>query len=166
MPDNRQLLLAAYDQYSDAIYRHCFFRLFSKERAEELMQETFLKTWQYLELGNKVDNLRALLYRIANNLIIDDVRRKKTESLEEKIEEGFAEPAGSDHKDLERQVLLREIRAEMETLPEDYQRVLVMRYIDDLEPREIAEILNTDANNVSVKIHRALMMIKTKFTHE
>ena len=83
--------LTAYDKYADAIYRHCFFRVFSKEKAEELTQETFMRTWQYLEDGKEVLNLRAFLYRVANNLIIDHSRKKKEERLD-----NFHEPHRND----------------------------------------------------------------------
>ena len=128
------------------------------------MQEPFLKTWQYLEKWEVVQNIRAFLYRIANNLIIDYSRKKKEESLDLMIEDdNFVEPTGSDHKDIEKAIAIKEVREEIEGLPEDYKQVLIMRYVDDLDPKEIAEILDIDANNVSVKIHRGLMMLKSRF---
>ena len=75
MKDNSTIFGEAYDLYADAIYRHCFFRVYSKERAEELTQETFLKLWQYMNDGNEIENIRALAYRIATNLVIDDKRK-------------------------------------------------------------------------------------------
>ena len=71
----------AYDELSDAIFRHCWFRIGDRERAKDLMQETFTKSWQYISRGEKVDNLKAFLYRVANNLIIDEYRKKKELSL-------------------------------------------------------------------------------------
>ena len=68
--DLQEGFLNAYDAYADAIYRHCFFRVFSKERAEELAQETFMKTWEYVARGNVIENYKAFLYRVTNNLII------------------------------------------------------------------------------------------------
>jgi RNA polymerase sigma-70 factor (ECF subfamily) len=91
---NRQQFLAAYDNYADAIYRHCFYRVFSKPLAEELTQDTFMKTWKYLEGGKQVENLRAFLYRVANNLIIDHSRKKKEERLDALLEKSAdLEPA-------------------------------------------------------------------------
>ena len=73
----------------DAIFRHCYFRVFDRERARDLVQETFLKTWEYLTRGHDIENIRAFLYRVATNLIIDDSRRKKEISLEQLSESGF-----------------------------------------------------------------------------
>ncbi len=156
--------LEAYDNYSEAIYRHCFFRVYSKTRAEELVQETYMRVWQYLMQGKKVENLRAFLYRVANNLIIDESRKKKEESLEVLMEKSPAyEPSYEGHKSIEKKILYGQVVDGMKDLPPDYKEILVLRYIDDLDPKEIAEILETNANNVSVKINRAVKVLKTRF---
>jgi DNA-directed RNA polymerase specialized sigma24 family protein len=81
--------MQAYDNFADAIFRHCYYRVFDRERGKDLMQETFMRAWQYLNKGEKVLNMRAFLYRIANNLIIDESRKKKEQSLEQLQEAGF-----------------------------------------------------------------------------
>lgn len=156
--------LQAHQDFSEAIYRHCFFRVFSKTRAEELVQETYMRVWQYLVQGKTVENMRAFLYRVANNLIIDESRKKKEESLELVMEKspGY-EPSYDGHKNIEKQIMYKEIVEGMKDLPSDYKDILIMRYIEDLDPKEIAEILETNANNVSVKINRAVKALKGKF---
>lgn len=158
--------LAAYDALADAIYRHCYFRVFSKARAEELTQDTFLRAWEYLSSGRKVENMKPFLYRIATNLIIDDSRKHKEESLDRLMGEETApfDPPSDDHITIERQVLLKQIAAEMGRLSSDARELLTMRYVDDLDPKEIAEILDMTANNVSVKINRALKEIRSFIT--
>ncbi len=156
--------LEAYDKYADAIYRHCFFRIFSKSRAEELVQEVFTKSWEYILEGKRIENFRAFLYRVANNLIIDESRKRKENSLDQLLEDSPAsEPSCDGRKDLEYGEVLREIRARMGDLPQEDKEVLVMRYIDDLDPKEISEILGISANNVSVKINRAMKYLKEDF---
>jgi len=159
----QQQFLSAHENYSAAIYRHCFFRVYTKTRAEELVQETYARVWQYLMQGKTVDNIRAFLYRVANNLIIDDSRKRKEESLELLMEKspGF-EPFHDGHKTMEKQVLFNEVVESMDNLPVDYKDILMLRYVNDLDPKEIAEILNTNANNVSVKINRAVKALKAK----
>ncbi len=155
--------LEAYENYKEAIYRHCFFRVYSKVKAEELVQEAYMRTWQYLAQGKEVENLRAFLYRVANNLIIDDSRKKKEDSLEVLMEKSPAnEPFYEGGKRIERQMLYNYIVENMHNLPEDYMQILRMRYIDDLDPKDIALILETNANNVSVKINRAVKALKAK----
>ncbi len=162
--DAKDQFLTAYDEYHDAIYRHCFFRVFSQTRAEELVQETFMRSWQYLMQGNKVDNIRAFLYRVANNLIIDESRKKKEESLEVLMEKSPAhEPSYEGGRNIEKKVLYNQIVEGMDDLPADYKEILTLRYVQDLDPKEIAERLDTNANNVSVKINRAVKALRNKF---
>jgi RNA polymerase sigma-70 factor (ECF subfamily) len=159
--------LAAYDSYSEAIYRHCFFRVFSPQRAEELVQETYLKTWQYLADGKSVENIRAFLYRVANNLIIDDSRKKKEESLEYTLEKNPSlDPVSDGERDLGREWELKEIMAAMSELPADTKELLTFRFVDDLDPKEIAEILEISSNNVSVKLNRAIKSLREVLNKE
>jgi len=82
----------AYDLYADLIFRHCYFRIGDREKGKELMQDAFLKTWEYIAKGNEVEDMRAFLYRTANNLIVDLYRRKskrQEESFEDLREKGF-----------------------------------------------------------------------------
>lgn len=154
--------LHAYDQNADAIYRHCFFRLFSRERAEDAVQETFIKAWQYLQAGKEVLHMRAFLYRIATNTVIDMVRKKSEESLDRLLEDGILEPASRDHEHIQSRVLGRQLLEVLQELPEPYREAVTLRYVDDLDPKEIAEILDISANNVSVRINRGLAMLRER----
>lgn len=163
MQDNyEKKFLAAYDTFSDALYRHCYFRVFSKARAEELTQDTFLRAWEYMSSGKEVENIKPFLYRIATNLIIDDSRKRKEESLDRLAsgETAAFDPPSDEHLAMEHQILFKQIAVEMRHLSPGAREILVMRYVDDLDPKEIAEILDTTANNVSVKINRALKELK------
>lgn len=77
------------EQY-DKVYRYCYYRLRDAGRAEDIIQETFLR---YLECDHYRDVGRplAFLYRIARNLCIDEARRKKMEQLPEDYMEKFQE---------------------------------------------------------------------------
>ena len=76
-----QLFFEAYEAYADAIFRHCYFRLNDRELAKDMMQEAFTRTWEYVQNGNNPTNIRAFIYRVASNLIIDHYRKKKSYSL-------------------------------------------------------------------------------------
>lgn len=151
----RDGFIAAYDAYSDAIYRHCFFRVSDEERARDLMQETFTKTWVHLVHGNQIENLRAFLYRTANNLIIDYYRKKKTSSLDELLENTAgpaAQPASLAQNHFEASFAI----ASLSQLDEIYRQVITLRYVDELPVKEIARILDEKENVVSVRLHRGL----------
>lgn len=159
--------LAAYENYAEAIYRHCFFRVFSPDKAEELMQETFMRVWEYLAEGKEVANIRAFIYRVANNLIIDYSRKKKEESLENLLENNpAADPSYEGHKQMENNVVLGEVKSAMDNLPADVREIITFRYVDDLDPKEIADILDISPNNVSVKLNRAIKALRKELEKE
>lgn len=159
----RQKFLEAYDAYADAIFRHCYFRVFVRSRAEELMQETFMKTWEYLAGGKSIENIRAFLYRVANNLIIDEARKHKEVSLEALLEnEKIREPADNAPENMERNLESKELLRILHALPQEHREVLVLRYVNDLDPKEIGEVLGITVNAASVRIHRALAMLKDR----
>ena len=60
-----------YNLYAKAIYRFAFLKTGSKETAEDVTIETFSRYYSYITDHTKVDNEKALLYRIARNYIID-----------------------------------------------------------------------------------------------
>lgn len=156
------IFIKAYDDYSDAIFRHCYFRVFERERAKELMQETFIKTWEYLQRGKAVDNLKAFLYKVANNIIIDESRKKKAGSLEAMQEQGF-DPADDTANKLVNLMEGKELIRLVNQLDEKYRQPILMKYLDDLSIDEIAEAIGETANNVSVRIHRGLEKIKENY---
>lgn len=161
--DVQQKFLAAYDAYADAIFRHCYFRVFVRSRAEELTQETFMKTWEYLAAGKSIENIRAFLYRVANNLVVDEARKHKEVSLEILLEKnGMAEPADNAPENMERTFAAKEVLQALYALPPEHREVLVLRYVNDLDPKEIGEIIGITANAASVRIHRALAVLKDR----
>ena len=147
------------DDLADPIFRHCFFRVSDREKAKDIMQETFTRTWEYLAKGETVKNLKAFVYRVANNLIIDSYRKKKEDSLDRMQEDGF--DIGVDEREKIMDMLSgREVIALMADLGDKYREVIVMRYIDDLMPREIAEIIGESENVISVRLHRGLRQLR------
>lgn len=155
----RQSFLESFDAYSDAIFRFCLVKTSNKELSEDLTQETFMRYYQALSDGKTMSNERSFLYTIANNLIIDWYRKKKATSLDALEESGFeAHDAKAD--DPESAAAIAEILAAVEELDEKDREVVVLRFIEGLDPKDIAQILNESANVVSVRITRALGKVK------
>lgn len=155
--------IAAYDEYANAIFRHCAYRLGEREKAKELMQETYLKAWEYILDGHEVDNMRAFLYRVANNLLIDYVRRLKKRtvvSLEDMQEAGMDIPEENFMSNPKRLYEQRRVVETIELIEEPYRTALVMRHIDGLPPKHIAKILKVSPNVVSVRVNRGLKRLE------
>jgi RNA polymerase sigma-70 factor (ECF subfamily) len=168
MSSNTEIMeqfVKAYEELSDAIFRHCYFKIGNRERAKDLMQDTFTKSWQYISGGSTVINLKAFLYRVANNLIIDEYRKKKEMSLNILQEQGFDpgfDDRGKHNNTIDAQFVIKKIKE----LDEKYRDVVLMRFIDDMSPKDIAEALRESENNVSVRIHRGLKQLREILDNE
>ena len=149
-----QQFIQAYDGYAAALWRHAYYRVSSREQAEDLVSETFTRAWDHYR-GQEVDNLKALLYRILNNLIVDKYRSDRpTVYLDEVAELRAADNTPPDP------IEVANLRQWLLQLPEVHQKVLQWRYIDDLDISEIAELLSKNQANVYVIIHRALKALR------
>ena len=159
------LFLKAYDQYADALFRYCYLRLYDRTEARDMVQEAFLRTWRYLGEKGPIENIRAFLYKIATNLIINKNQRKRATSLDVLLEKGF-DPGFDDR---ERRIDFLDGLRVMEKLSEidpKYKEALYLRYVEDLSPKEIAEILEENENAVSVRIHRGIKKLKEHMSYE
>lgn len=162
--------LKAFDEYADALFRHAVYRLSDRERAIEIVHDTFTKVWGYIRGGHEIDSYKPFLYKVMNNLIIDEYRKRKELSLdailsEEGVDEGsFSElHSGSIDEiiftlDAEKASLL------LSELPLVYREVLTLRFVDGLGPKEISTLIEESENVVSVRIHRGLKTLKDMIT--
>ncbi len=158
----------AFERYSDELFRHCSMRTSDRERAQELTQDAFMRTWDYVRKGGEVRELRPFLYQTLRNLIIDEYRKAKTHSLDSMLEhaESGAMEAMLPQDDtntieaaMERLDAKQALRR-VDELPELYREVILLRYVEGLSPKEIGSIVEESENVVSVRIHRALKKLR------
>jgi RNA polymerase sigma-70 factor, ECF subfamily len=154
----------ACEGHFDALFRYAYFKTSSRETAQDLVQETYFKAWNYLQKGEDIKNPKAFFYRILNNLIVDEYRRKKETSLDVMRENGFdigevIQDRLEDRLDGEKAIKL------LQKIPEKYREVIMMRYVEELTLKEMAEILNQTENAIAVKVHRGLRKIERLFNN-
>ncbi len=162
-----------YDRYIEAIYRFSILKLPTAEDAQDVTAETFTRAWQYVCEHKEITNIRALLYRIARNLIADKYRQNEPvvslDSVTILADETSYITRTSELGDENKGKHLVEARADLalivqklEILKEDYRDVLTLRLIDGLSFDVIAEILEKKPGHVRVIYHRAMKAIKEK----
>jgi RNA polymerase sigma factor (sigma-70 family) len=157
----KDAFLESFDSYSDAIFRFCLMKTSNKELAEDFTQETFMRYWQSLREGKTMTNPRSYLYTIANNMIIDWYRKKKSVSLDALEESGFeAEALSMLGADNESEV--KGILDAISDLDAKDKEVVLLRFVEGLDPKDIAEILEETANVVSVRINRAIEKVQKR----
>jgi RNA polymerase sigma-70 factor (ECF subfamily) len=168
MGKKEKQLIDAYEAHADALYRYCIFKLNDREKAKDLLQETFVRAWQYIAKDGIIDNAKAFLYKIMTNLVIDEYRRRMPpDSLETLREEEGFDPPSADDTDRWIDVIDGTQAVELiRNIPEPYGAAVFMRYVQELSLREIAEITGERENTIAVHIHRGLTKLRTIFNHE
>ncbi len=164
--------LEAFEEYGDALFRHAFIRLSDRERAIDLVHDTYTKVWSYVRSGQEIDSFRPFLYKVLNNLIIDEYRKRKEASLDAMLEiEGVTEGSFEELVDNSTEALAATIDGKrafemLAELSDEYREVITLRFIDGLGPKEISELIEESENVVSVRLHRALKSLRNAIERE
>jgi RNA polymerase sigma-70 factor (ECF subfamily) len=126
------------------------------------VQTTFLKTWKFLLKGGKIDIMKAFLYHILNNLIVDEYRKKKALSLDLLLEKGF-EPTYNEQVNVVDLLDGKSALLLIGNLPERYQKIMRMRYVQDLSLLEMSLITGRSKNYIAVEAYRGLELLKKMY---
>lgn len=155
-----KIFSCTFSDYADAIFRFCMVKVSNVELAEDMTQEVFARYWQSLRAGKEMTNTRSFLYTIANNMAKDWYKKKKADSLDQKMESGNQprDTTASPETIASYQEVLDTIK---ELEPNDTE-LLLLKYVEGLAPKEIAEILHESANTISVRLNRATKRLQEK----
>jgi RNA polymerase sigma-70 factor, ECF subfamily len=160
--------------YKDKVYQLCFRMLGNPHEAEDIAQEAFIRAYINIHSYDSSKKFSTWLYRIATNLSIDRIRKKKPDYYLD------AEVAGGEGLTLYSQVaadvalpedevqyveLQEIIQEEILKLPDKYRSVIVLKYIEELSLKEISEILDLPINTVKTRIHRGREALRKQLSH-
>jgi len=168
---DKEVFTEVYDANVADIHRFVYFKIGSREEANDLTSIIFLKTWDHIQKNTLEDakTLRALLYKVARNAIIDYYREKgnqKPISLDdEKNPVEIASDINQDEK-LDQDTDLKRIISQLPFLKEEYREIIIMRFINDLSLEEISDVTQKSRGNVRVLLHRALTALKELIEEE
>lgn len=154
-----------YNEYVEQIQHFVLFKVSDHGKAEELVSTIFTKTFNYLSKGEAIENFRAFLYRIARNLIIDFYRAgaQKDISLEEVEKKEIGEKIDL-NKNLDIKLDLKKTAEALKKLPENYQEVIILRFVEELSFKEIAKMINQSEANVRQIASRGLKLLRQQLT--
>lgn len=153
--------IEAYDLYADELYRYCLYKVSDRERAQDLVQDTFARYWQALRKNPDVSHPRALLFTIARNRVTDWYRKKKESSLDVLQEQGL-EFTGLTDADIERDAQYAEVLKAVHELDDASREAVLLRFAEGWSPTEIAALNDESANAVSVRLNRAIQKLKDR----
>lgn len=170
--NQEERFLEAFDEHGDALFRHAMLRINDREKATDLVHDAYAKVWSYVRSGQEIDSFRPFLYKVLNNLIIDEYRKRRETSLDailaqEGVNEGsFEELVNDSTEALAATLDGRRAFDLLDTLSDEYRQVVVLRFVDGLGPKEIADVIGESENIVSVRLHRALKSLRASMELE
>jgi RNA polymerase sigma-70 factor (ECF subfamily) len=162
--DRKVALQVAYDKYVEQIYRFIFFKVGNREDAEDITSQVFIKAANSLDVTQIAQAQMAWLYQVARTTISDHWRgyyKGVTSSLDEMEETSPLHLSGDPiflgaPEDDEIEPAVEKVRAVLSLLPENYRRVLELRFLQGCSLRETAAAMSITESNAKVIQHRAI----------
>ncbi len=160
---DKQAFTELINLYKDKIYNHVYRIIGNIQEAEDITQETFLKVYANIDKYDEQYKFSTWIYRIATNLCIDRIRRKKADfSLDNKWEEedgmDWYNKLAAPDMTPEEEVISTEQHKQVEqailSLPPKYRVVMNLRYIQDFSIQEISKIVNLSVATVKTRLFR------------
>jgi RNA polymerase sigma-70 factor (ECF subfamily) len=151
-----------YEMHVNAIFEFLSYRVDTTYTAEDLTSEVFIRMVR--GLANYTDRgvpFRAWLYRIATNLVTDHFRQNKKRDALPLLDDYPGDDTNPFDEVAKREEHAR-LRIALRALPEAYQNLLIMRFVDNLSHTEIATILDKSADALRSMQHRALNALGEK----
>ncbi|MVO99969.1 MULTISPECIES: RNA polymerase sigma factor SigW [Paenibacillus] len=157
--------------YKDKIFHLAYRMLGNKQEAEDAVQDTFLRVYNNLDRYDENQKFSTWIFRIGTNLCIDRLRKRKpTYSLDAEMPDSdgndfYAMLASKDNLPVD-QIILSEtqqvIRRAIDTLPEKYKSVVILRYLHDMSLQEIGDVLKMPVTTVKTRVHRGREYLRKK----
>lgn len=149
-----------YDHFIQSMYRYVFYKVNDKD-VEDIVETLFMKAWENIGKykNQKQKSFRAWIFRIAHNLVVDYYRmNREHSSLDPRISDKKRE---SDPADMAQLSLNNDyLRSAINNLKPNYQQIILLKFINELENPEIAKILKKSEGSVRILQFRALKALK------
>jgi RNA polymerase sigma-70 factor (ECF subfamily) len=149
-----------YDRHAVRVYRHIYYMVGNAAEAEDLTAQTFLRAWEAIERYQvRGAPFVSWLLRIAHNLGVSHLRSKRESS---QLHDGIVDdkmrrdPESAYQQTAEEEL----VRAAILKLREEQRQVIILRFIEDLDYREVAEIIGKSVAAIRVIQHRALNALR------
>jgi len=155
-------------RYKSKVYTYIFLIVRNRELAEDIFQDTFIKAIATIQQGRYVETGKFLAWinRIAHNLIIDHFRRVKNENTfsADAVDYDITNLSSLSEKSVEDTIsneqVLNDVVHLVNQLPPSQQKVIRMRYFEDLSFKEIAEETNVSINTALGRMRYALLNMR------
>lgn len=142
--------------YGNKLLRTCFLMTRDEREAEDIVQETFLRVFKYIDTFKGDSSIYTWIYRIAQNIAKDKLSSRILTFPYEDIEEGFENTEEILINKIDREIL----REKLNNLNFIYKQVLVLFYFNGFSIKEISEILQEKEGTIKSKLSRGRRLLK------
>lgn len=168
--NNSEAFGEIYDEYIKKIYQFIFFKVPTREIAQDLSQEVFTALLDYLrKTDQEIKELQALIYKIARHKIADyyqklAVQDRKVELIENilpLIDQSLKDKDNSLEIKIDQRISVELAMKHIKKIKnKDYQEIIILRFLEDLSFKQISKIMNKKINTLQVMLHRAMKELK------
>ena len=155
-------------RYQEKVYWVVRRLLPDHDEADDVVQDVFVKVYHSLHSFKGDSSFYTWIYRIAVNLSLNEIRRKKTRrtfSLDDAVEQHESDDV-LPLEQMERKEQTRLIKEAIELLPDKQKKVFLLRYYEELPYEEIAKILKTSVGGLKANYFHAVKKIGEYVRHE
>ncbi len=154
----------------EALYNFAYHLSYDEENANDLVQETFLKSYRFINSYRVGTNAKAWLFQILKNAFINQYRKKNKRPIQVDFEDVVnyhdSEAENVKHLNLGHEIFQGmmgdEVTIALNSLPIDSKTIVLLCDIEGFTYEEIATIINIPIGTVRSRIHRARNMLKEK----
>ncbi|MBB6217587.1 RNA polymerase sigma-70 factor (ECF subfamily) [Anaerosolibacter carboniphilus] len=149
-------------RYKNGVYSVCMRMVGDAEEARDLSQETFIKAYNSLQRYNPEYKFSTWIFKIATNLSIDHLRKKKHQALplDEKLSMPY-DTASAENMYLHH-YNKNEIERVIQELPYDYKALVILYHKEGLSYQSICDVMNLPMSKVKNRLHRARSILKER----
>lgn len=153
----------------DALYNFAYHLAYNEEDANDLVQETYLKAYRFIDSYDAGTNAKAWLFKILKNAFINEYRKKSKQPARVDYEDFIGYQDSDDRSNVEfvdlRQEIFQgmigdEVTKALNSLPVDFRTVVLLCDVEGFSYEEIAKITDIPIGTVRSRLHRARNMLK------
>jgi len=157
----------------DALYNFGYHLCYNEEDANDLVQETFMKAYRFIDSYQEGSNAKAWLFKILKNAFINEYRKKSKRPNKVDFEDVVKYHNGDEsnqagvldmREEIFRDMIGDEVMHALNSLPVDFRTVILLCDIEGFTYEEMSKIIDIPIGTVRSRLHRARNMIKDKLT--
>ncbi len=160
--------------HADSLYTFAYHLTYNDDDANDLVQETYLKAYRFIQKYDQGTNAKAWLFKILKNAFINEYRKKSKKPTTVDYEEiaSFHDEEDTNYSsylDLREEIFQHmmgdEVTNSINSLPVDFRTVILLCDVEGFKYEEIAKIVDIPIGTVRSRLHRARQMLKEKLAN-